>query len=133
MLCTNCRSENLPDAKFCSECGAKLDQSCASCGTANASGSKFCRNCGAALTSSASPGLTSPAPARSAGASRERSVGDLQVADRVRVTAANDETVPSGERKTVTALFADIKGSMDLIEGLDPERGAQRSSIRRSS
>jgi class 3 adenylate cyclase/tetratricopeptide (TPR) repeat protein len=26
-----------------------------------------------------------------------------------------------GERKTVTALFADIKGSMDLIEALDPE------------
>src|SRR6266705_949450 len=28
---------------------------------------------------------------------------------------------PDGERKTITALFADIKGSMDLIEGLDPE------------
>jgi len=26
-----------------------------------------------------------------------------------------------GERKTVTALFADIKGSMDMIEDLDPE------------
>jgi class 3 adenylate cyclase len=26
-----------------------------------------------------------------------------------------------GERKTVTALFADIKGSMDLMEDLDPE------------
>jgi class 3 adenylate cyclase len=26
-----------------------------------------------------------------------------------------------GERKTVTALFADIKGSMELMAGLDPE------------
>ena len=26
-----------------------------------------------------------------------------------------------GERKTVTALFADIKGSMELMEDLDPE------------
>jgi class 3 adenylate cyclase len=26
-----------------------------------------------------------------------------------------------GERKTITALFADIKGSMELIEDLDPE------------
>ncbi len=26
-----------------------------------------------------------------------------------------------GERKTVTALFADIKGSMELMENLDPE------------
>ncbi len=28
---------------------------------------------------------------------------------------------PDGERKTITALFADIKGSMDLLEELDPE------------
>ena len=34
-------------------------------------------------------------------------------------TDASD--IPEGERKTVTALFADIKGSMDLIEDLDPE------------
>jgi class 3 adenylate cyclase/predicted ATPase len=27
-----------------------------------------------------------------------------------------------GERKTITALFADIKGSMELIENLDPEQ-----------
>jgi class 3 adenylate cyclase len=31
-------------------------------------------------------------------------------------SAAADE-----ERKTVTALFADIKGSMELMEDLDPE------------
>ncbi len=37
---------------------------------------------------------------------------------RVRTTA---DAPPDGERKTVTALFADIKGSMDLIEDLDPE------------
>ena len=29
--------------------------------------------------------------------------------------------MPDGERKTVTALFADIKGSMELIEDIDPE------------
>jgi class 3 adenylate cyclase len=28
---------------------------------------------------------------------------------------------PDGERKTITVLFADIKGSMDLLEHLDPE------------
>jgi predicted ATPase/class 3 adenylate cyclase len=33
-------------------------------------------------------------------------------------TAAN---VTDGERKTVTALFADLKGSMDLMEDIDPE------------
>jgi hypothetical protein len=42
------------------------------------------------------------------------------------VTVAPEQTSADagaldGERKTVTALFADIKGSMDLIEDLDPE------------
>jgi class 3 adenylate cyclase/tetratricopeptide (TPR) repeat protein len=35
--------------------------------------------------------------------------------------AAETETL-DGERKTVTALFADIKGSMELMEDLDPEK-----------
>ena len=38
------------------------------------------------------------------------------LADRIRAVAVND-----GERKTITALFADLKGSTALIEGLDPE------------
>jgi class 3 adenylate cyclase len=33
--------------------------------------------------------------------------------------------VPDGERKTITALFADIKGSTSLIEDLDPEEARQ--------
>ena len=42
--------------------------------------------------------------------------------DRVRVTPESaDAGALEGERKTVTALFADIKGSMDLMEDLDPE------------
>jgi class 3 adenylate cyclase len=36
----------------------------------------------------------------------------------IRVTAGD---ALDGERKTVTALFADIKGSMELMEDLDPE------------
>src|SRR5208283_2349733 len=39
---------------------------------------------------------------------------------RVRSEQAPAEAL-EGERKTVTALFADIKGSMDLMERLDPE------------
>jgi len=39
----------------------------------------------------------------------------------IRVSAEISDTSLEGERKTVTALFADIKGSMELIEDLDPE------------
>src|SRR5215207_2574402 len=36
-------------------------------------------------------------------------------------TAMETRGVADGERKTITALFADLKGSTALIEGLDPE------------
>jgi class 3 adenylate cyclase len=35
--------------------------------------------------------------------------------------ALEAQGAPNGERKTITALFADIKGSMALLEDLDPE------------
>ena len=44
-----------------------------------------------------------------------------------------DASTIDGERKTVTALFADIKGSMELMEDLDPEEARAIWSIRRSS
>ncbi len=45
------------------------------------------------------------------------------LAERIRAEQAALEarSAPDGERKTITALFADIKGSMDLLEDLDPE------------
>jgi hypothetical protein len=45
------------------------------------------------------------------------------LAERIRAeqVALEARGTPDGERKTITALFADIKGSMDLLEDLDPE------------
>ena len=45
------------------------------------------------------------------------------LADRIRAEQAALEARggTDGERKTITALFADLKGSTALIEGLDPE------------
>src|SRR5262245_6445687 len=64
-------------------------------------------------TSSRGP-VPSPSPA---------SYTPPHLAERIRaeqvVLAARSGT--DGERKTITALFADIKGSMALIEDLDPE------------
>ena len=39
----------------------------------------------------------------------------------MRIAAEQPSSALEGERKTVTVLFADIKGSMDMIEDLDPE------------
>jgi class 3 adenylate cyclase len=49
---------------------------------------------------------------------RCRSVGHMDEAAPASIAAAN---LPEGERKTVTALFADIKGSTELMRDLDPE------------
>ena len=51
--CPRCQSENRADARFCEECGARMEQSCPSCGNPVGAGKKFCGNCGAALTEKA--------------------------------------------------------------------------------
>jgi len=110
MRCSNCGSENPAAKKFCSECGAGLSRSCPQCGAENAPGAKFCGDCGSTL----GKGIGSvDANARSYVA---------EAPSTVRIAPEQpDGSLPDGERKTVTALFADIKGSTELMEDLDPE------------
>ena len=108
MRCPSCNHDNTTDALFCDACGAKLESICATCGTTNQPGARFCKKCGTRIA-------TESAPAKPAAAS---------TATKVRVTAEQaeaDSGALEGERKTVTALFADIKGSTELMEDLDPE------------
>ncbi len=46
MKCPKCQFDNPDGAKFCSECGNKLELACPECGKANPLGSKFCNECG---------------------------------------------------------------------------------------
>src|SRR6516165_8649481 len=103
MQCPSCKTDNPPDAAFCEQCGSKLELVCPACKGAVSPGARFCKKCGSAIAAS---GLASV---------KTSTHGPIRIGD---TTAP--ETL-DGERKTVTALFADIKGSMDLIEDLDPE------------
>src|SRR6516165_12821483 len=99
MLCSNCGADNPETAKFCIECASPFARRCPSCGTENPPHAKFCAQCATHLSSRASP-ASPTAP------------GVLPRQD-VEVNAALTENGQlDGERKTVTALFADIKGSM---------------------
>jgi class 3 adenylate cyclase len=105
MICAKCKTENPKGLKFCNECGAALGSSCASCGFENAPRAKFCGECGAALRSG------------EAASAIELETSAVRPAD------TTDTGALEGERKTVTALFADLKGSTELLEVLDPEVG----------
>jgi class 3 adenylate cyclase len=74
------------------------------CGSSNPAGSKFCNECAAPLIGASS--------------SLVRPKGTLS---EIRIAPEQPEASLDGERKTVTALFADIKGSTELIRDLDPE------------
>jgi class 3 adenylate cyclase len=106
MLCAKCNKDNPSDASFCEECGVKLELTCPACKVSVSPGARFCKKCGTALVATrpdTHPANSSEAPIK-------------VITDAGSIAEALD-----GERKTVTALFADIKGSTALMEGLDPE------------
>ena len=103
MKCAKCGAENREGAKFCNECAAPIDALCPRCGARNKPGAKFCDECGTSLRSSAAASPKKP------------------IDSSIRVIDSDVAENLDGERKTVTALFADIKGSTELMAGLDPE------------
>jgi class 3 adenylate cyclase/tetratricopeptide (TPR) repeat protein len=88
---------------FCGRCGTRLASLCPSCGFANPEAFAFCGKCGARV---AEARVASP-----------RSYTPKHLAEKILTSRAALE----GERKQVTVLFADLKGSMELLADRDPE------------
>jgi class 3 adenylate cyclase/predicted ATPase len=120
MLCPSCQHDNPEGARFCNACGAKLESACPGCGHVNPPGSRFCNECGTSLTNQSS---VQRLASRVQPHQPPVSYTPPHLAERVRVEQAAMEArgASEGERKTITALFADIKDSTTLIEDLDPE------------
>src|SRR5260370_1594160 len=97
MLWSSWGSDNPQYNRFCLECGAALPTHCVKCGGTIPPRAKFCGVCGEPIEiRSQSTGLPQPA--------------HIEPSDLI-----------EGERKIVTALFADIKGSTEISQNLDPE------------
>src|SRR5215471_8823755 len=120
MRCASCGTDNPEGTKFCGECGAPIHPRCPQCGFANLPSTKFCRECGTLLPRQSS---ASTLPSQAAHPEPPVRYTPKHLAERILAEQAVLEarSGTDGERKTITALFADLKGSTALIEGLDPE------------
>jgi len=115
MKCPNCQTENETGAKFCNECGTKLEIACPECGKNNRPGSKFCNDCGYNLTKP-----SEPAPKE---LSFEEKIEKIQkylpkgLTDKILSQRDRIE----GENKQVTVMFADMFGFTPLVQKIGPE------------
>ncbi len=111
MYCPRCEADNPEEMKFCIACAAPLTRRCPQCGFANPPQAKFCGQCATSLT-----GQT-PTPHPFSPPHPPLSYTPGHLAEAILTSKAALE----GERKQVTVLFADLKGSMELLAGRDPE------------
>src|SRR5262245_60735056 len=109
MKCSRCQHENRAGAKFCEECAAQLARACASCGALLSPTAKFCSECAY--------------PASQAASSPTQRFGtpEMYIPKHLATRILDSKGAIEGERKLVTVLFADLKGSMALLADRDPE------------
>lgn len=111
MECPHCQAVNPPEASYCSNCGRELPEVCPVCAHPVPPGARFCPNCGHRFV---------PDPSDATDLSRHVPAPLLS-----KIEAARSGQTMAGERRTVTMLFADVKGSTTAAEQLDPEDWAE--------
>src|SRR5262249_8116245 len=107
MKCPRCQQLNPPGSNFCLGCGTRLGTTCSACRQEVPGGSRFCNNCGSPVTSegASQPRFTAP---------------DAYTPKHLAEKILTSKAALEGERKQITVLFADLKGSMELLSDRDP-------------
>ncbi|MFN2244044.1 MAG: double zinc ribbon domain-containing protein, partial [Anaerolineae bacterium] len=123
MKCPRCSKENLAGSAFCVRCGARLALICPQCGTELPLDPdvRFCFKCGQELERLAEADAIAPeTPVSSTTegiAERLQRLVPKEFAEQLMSTRGQ----AGRERRVVTILFSDVKGSTALAEPLDPE------------
>src|SRR5262245_59412236 len=108
MKCPRCQQNNPPYAKFCLDSATQLALPCPNCGTELPPPPRSCLECAHPVSAVPAARLRSPSP---------QVYTPKHLAEKILTSKASLE----GERKQVTVLFADLKGSMELLVDRDPE------------
>src|SRR5438105_15607902 len=104
MKCPRCQAENSDVTRFCEQCGIRLEAACPHCAQPVSVASKFCSSCGVALVTRLA-----------------LSYADASTPKHLAEKILRSKAAVEGERKHVTVLFADMKGSLELLADRDPE------------
>ena len=112
MTCPRCQTDNPLQANFCLECAAPLRAGCANCGTILPPTAKFCYACAHPVGSPRAHDARWSSP-------------DAYTPRHLAEAILTSKAALEGERKQVTVLFADLKGSMELLADRDPEEARQ--------
>ena len=107
MKCPHCHTDNPDSARFCMNCGAALVIHCVNCGTELPANARFCLNCGQ--------------PVKQGSAADDARLLHIAAGTPSPLAAKMLGAGISGERKVVTAVFADVVGSTVLAEHMDAE------------
>ena len=118
MRCANCQHDNPDDFRFCMRCGTRLEHMCPACGASLPPESLFCGKCGVRLLSDTT---TAPLSLHNEHQRPPAAYTPPHLQEKILTSRSALE----GERKQVTILFADLKGSMELLADRDPEDARQ--------
>jgi class 3 adenylate cyclase/tetratricopeptide (TPR) repeat protein len=134
MNCPNCQTKNPDEARFCFNCGTALSIECSHCGTSLQPVARFCHNCGRPVTTASDPNTTG-LPDAVSGMADETAPSPSGISDQLqryipkellsKLESARSDGLMQGERRVVTILFCDVKGSTQAASDLDPEEWAQ--------
>ena len=133
MNCPKCQTNNPEKARFCFNCGSALALTCAHCATTLPAGAKFCFNCGQpTAVPQETPEMqpepdTGPAESGTTNESPDAAWLDRYIPQNLmnKLQAARSSSLVEGERRIVTILFCDVKGSTAAAAGLDPEEWSE--------